>query len=152
MWGEHRDPGMSMLGVVPREERAAEGRRDGDVFEPPGEAGVVLQGLELRLGEGVVVADLGTAERAGHPEVGEQLRGAPAGHRRAAIRMQGEHLGFDALVEATFERSAERPTTGIATQSASSTSKVNSKSRIGDGCGLARRTTILSPGPDTIAD
>ena len=44
----------------------------------PGEAGVVLQGLELRLGEGVVVADLGAAERAGHPEVGEQLRGALA--------------------------------------------------------------------------
>ena len=100
MWGEHRNPGMSMLGVVPGEERAAEGRRDGDVVEPPGEAGVVLQGLELRLGEGVVVADLGAAERAGHPEVGEQLCGALAGHRRAAIRMQGEHLGFDALVEA----------------------------------------------------
>ena len=50
----------------------------------PGETGMVLQGLELRLGEGVVVADLGAAERAGHPEVGEQLRGALAGHRRAA--------------------------------------------------------------------
>ena len=42
---------------------------------------VVLQGLELRLGEGVVVTDLGTAERTGHPEVGQQLRGALAGHR-----------------------------------------------------------------------
>ena len=56
--GEHRDSGMSMLGVVPREEGAAETGRDGDIFEPPGEAGMVLQGLELCLGEGVVIADL----------------------------------------------------------------------------------------------
>ena len=100
MRGEHRDPGMSMLGVVPGEERTAEGGRGRDVVEPPGEAGVVLQGLELRLGEGVVVTDLGTAERAGHPEVGQQLRGALAGHRCPAIRMQRQRLGFDALLEA----------------------------------------------------
>ena len=59
MWGEHRDPAMSMLGVVPGEEGAAESGRDGGVFEAPGETGMVLQGFELRLGEGVVVADLG---------------------------------------------------------------------------------------------
>ena len=100
MRGEHRDPGMSMLGVVPGEERTAEGGCGRDVVEPPGEAGVVLQGLELRLGEGVVVTDLGTAERAGHPEVGQQLRGALAGHRCPAIRMQRQRLGFDALLEA----------------------------------------------------
>ena len=35
MWGEHRDPAMSMLGVVPREEGAAESGRDGGVFEAP---------------------------------------------------------------------------------------------------------------------
>ena len=82
--GEHRDPGMSMLGVVPREVGPAEAGRDGDIFEPPGEAGRVLQGLELCFGEGVVIADLGATERARHPEVGEQLCGALAGHRRAA--------------------------------------------------------------------
>ena len=60
---------------------------------------MILQGLELRLGEGVVVADLGAAQRAGDPEVGEELGGALAGHRRAAVRMQGEHLGLDALLE-----------------------------------------------------
>ena len=63
--GEHRDSGMSMLGVVPWEEGPAESGRDGDIFEPPGEAGMVLQGLELCLGEGVVIADLRAAERAG---------------------------------------------------------------------------------------
>ena len=53
--GEHRDPAMAMFGVVPREERSAEGDRGGDVVEAAREAGVVLQGLELGLGEGVVV-------------------------------------------------------------------------------------------------
>ena len=57
--GEHRDPGMAVLGVVPGEERPAEGDGSGDVFEAAGEAGVVFQGLELRFGEGVVVADPG---------------------------------------------------------------------------------------------
>ena len=61
--GEHRDPGMAVLGVVPGEERPAEGDGGGNVFEAPREAGVILQGLELRLGERVVIADLGAAQR-----------------------------------------------------------------------------------------
>ena len=56
---EHRDPAMAMLGVVPREERSAEGAGGGDVVEAPGEAGMVFQGLELRLGERVVVGHRG---------------------------------------------------------------------------------------------
>ena len=108
--GEHRDPGMAVLGVVPGEERPAEGDGGGNVFEAAREAGVILQGLELRLGERVVVADLGAAQRAGDPEVGEELGGALAGHRRAAVRMQGEHLGLDALLETGFldQRRGER--------------------------------------------
>ena len=82
--GEHRDPGMAVLGVVPGEERPAEGDGGGNVFEAPREAGVILQGLELRFGERVVIADLGAAQRAGDPEVGEELGGTLAGHRRAA--------------------------------------------------------------------
>ena len=54
IWGEHRDPGMAVLGVVPGEERPAEGDGGGDVFEAPREAGVILQGLELRFGAGIV--------------------------------------------------------------------------------------------------
>ena len=38
--GEHRDPGMAVLGVVPGEERPAEGDGGGNVFEAPREAGV----------------------------------------------------------------------------------------------------------------
>ena len=98
--GEHRDPAMTMLGVVPGKERPAERSRGGDVCEAAGEAGVVLQGLELCLGEGIVVADLGAAQRAGDAEIGEQLRGALAGHGCAAVRMQGEHPGLDVLLEA----------------------------------------------------
>ena len=60
--GEHRDPGMAVLGVVPGEERTAEGDGSGDIVEAAGEAGVVFQGLELRFGERVVIADLGAAE------------------------------------------------------------------------------------------
>ena len=60
--GEHRDPAMAMFGVVPREERSAEGDRGGDVVEAAREAGVVLQGLELGLGEGVVVGHLRAAQ------------------------------------------------------------------------------------------
>ena len=76
----------------------------------PGKPGVILQGLELRFGERVVIADLGAAQRAGDPEVGEELGGALAGHRRAAARMQGEHLGLDALLETGFldQRRGER--------------------------------------------
>ena len=51
--GEHRDAAMAMLGVVPREERSAEGDGGGDVVEAPREAGMVLQGLELRLRDGL---------------------------------------------------------------------------------------------------
>ena len=95
--GEHGNAAMSMLGVVPREERATEGDGGGDVVEPPGEAWVVLQGLELRLGERVVIRHLGAAQRARDPEVGEQLCGALARHRRPAVGVQGEDLGPDAL-------------------------------------------------------
>ena len=37
--GEHRDPAMAMFGVVPREERSAEGDRGGDVVEAAGKPG-----------------------------------------------------------------------------------------------------------------
>ena len=54
---------MAVLGVVPGEERPAEGDGGGNVFEAAREAGVILQGLELCFGERVVVADLRLRER-----------------------------------------------------------------------------------------
>ena len=56
--GEHGDPCVALLGVVPREERPAEGDGSGAVVEAPREAGMVLQG-ELRLGERVVIGQPG---------------------------------------------------------------------------------------------
>ena len=97
MRGVHRDPGMSMLGVVPREERTTEGGRSGEVIEPSGDAGVGLQGLELRPREGVVIADLGAAERTGHAEVGEELRGALGGHGCTAVGVQGQRVRFNGM-------------------------------------------------------
>ncbi len=100
--GEHGDAGMAMLAVVPREEGAAEGDGGVDILKARGEARMVFQGLELCLGEGVVVADPGAAERAGDAEVGEELRGALAGHGCATVGVQGKHFGLDALFEARF--------------------------------------------------
>ena len=71
--GEHRDAAVAMLVVVPREEGTVEVDRRADLGEAPGEVGVILDGLKVRLREGVVVTDPGSAERAGGPEVGEQL-------------------------------------------------------------------------------
>ena len=50
--------------------------------------------------EGVVVADAGPAERSGDAQFGEQLRGTLAGDGGAAVGVQREGIGFDALVEA----------------------------------------------------
>ncbi len=65
----HCDAVVTLFGVVPSEERpAADGRRV-LVGEAEGEAGVVLQGLELGFGVGVVVADPGPAQGSGHAKV-----------------------------------------------------------------------------------
>ncbi len=55
---QHRDAPMAVLGVVPREERSTVPRGVVDPGEAAREAGVVLQGLELRLRERIVVRDL----------------------------------------------------------------------------------------------
>ena len=57
------DPTVAVLGVVPREEGPAESLGGLLAGESGGEARVVLEGLELGLGKGVVVTDLGPAER-----------------------------------------------------------------------------------------
>ena len=65
---------MPVLQVVPREEPAAEVLRLLDAGEPAGEAGWVLDGLEVRLRVRVVVRDPGTAQRLRDAEVGQELR------------------------------------------------------------------------------
>ena len=63
--GKHSDAPVPVVVVVPREEGSAEADRLVDVREAAGEAGVVLDGLEVSLRKGVVVTDPGSAERAG---------------------------------------------------------------------------------------
>ncbi len=53
-WGHQADPGVAVGVVVVVEERAAERACSLDVLEALGELGPVLQGLEVRLGVGVV--------------------------------------------------------------------------------------------------
>ena len=83
---------MAVLGVVPREERPAKSGGLVDAGETTWEPWVVLQGLELRLGERIVVRDLGSTQRACDPEVGEELRGALARHRCPTVGVQGKRL------------------------------------------------------------
>ena len=56
--GHQGDPRVTVLGVVPGEERAAEGPGVLDGAEAVGKVGLVLEGLELGLGERVVVGDV----------------------------------------------------------------------------------------------
>ena len=70
---EHGDTRVPMVMVVPREEGPAVAGRGLSAREATGEAGVVLQGLELGLGERVVVRDAGSRERPSDAEIGEEL-------------------------------------------------------------------------------
>ena len=69
---EQSQPDVMMLGVVPGEEVAAEAAPVLDRAEPFRKVGPVLQGLELRLGERVVVRDMGARVRLGDAEIGKQ--------------------------------------------------------------------------------
>ena len=59
---------------------------------------MVLQGLELSLGERIVIRHLRPAQRAGHAEVSEKLSGALARHWSSPIRVQGQDPGLDSFV------------------------------------------------------
>ena len=91
-------PEMAVGVVVPVDERAAVSAGALDVVEAGGELGAVLQGLEVRLRVGVVAGGVRPRVRACDPEVGEQERDRLGALRRAAVGMQGEHLGCDLLL------------------------------------------------------
>ena len=71
--GVHPDPGMAMILVVPAVEPCAERAGVLEGAEPLGEVGPVLQGLELGLGERVVIARMRPGVRLGDAEIGEQV-------------------------------------------------------------------------------
>jgi hypothetical protein len=82
--------GMAMIMVVPAEEPVAEHPRVLDAAEAVGEVRPVLQGLELRLGVGVVVRAVRPGVALGHAQVGEQERHRLGGHRAAAVGVDGQ--------------------------------------------------------------
>jgi hypothetical protein len=72
---EQREAAVPMLAVVPREEPAAERVSRGIGSEARRKIAVVLEGLEVGLGERIVVGDVRTTQRADDAEIGEQLGG-----------------------------------------------------------------------------
>ena len=99
-----------MFVVVPMEEGSAVSTGVLDGAEPVGEVRSVFQGLELGLREGVVVGDVGARVGLGDPEIGEQQRDRLGLHRGAAVGVQGQLSGADAVAFAGVldERSANR--------------------------------------------
>ena len=91
-----------MLGVVPGEENVTEAARVLDRSEAVGKVGAVLHRLELRLGEGIVVRDVGPRVGLGDPEIREQKRHGLRFHRGPAIGMQRELAPQDSLTGAAL--------------------------------------------------
>ncbi len=96
--GHEADAGVAVLVVVPGEELAAERSGVLDRVEAGGEAGPVLQRLELRLGVGVVGRGVRAVVGLEHAEVGEQERDGLAGHRAAAVGVHRQLIGRDVLL------------------------------------------------------
>ncbi len=95
---------MSVDVVVVLEELDAERPCVLDGTEPVGERRAVLQGLEGRFRERIVVTDVGTAVAAGHPEVDHQLGHRLGAHGRPPVGVDGElvpvhPLGEDGIVD-----------------------------------------------------
>lgn len=93
---------VMVLVVIPLEEGTVV--RDGraDVVETAREVGTVLERLELRLGERVVVGDVRPRVALRHAQVGEELRERLGAHRCTAILVQRERTGLDAVLRAGF--------------------------------------------------
>ena len=115
VWGHVGDAGMAMDGVVPSEECSAVGACVVEAAEAGGKVGAVFQGLELSLGEGVVVGDVRPAVALDDIEVDEQGGDRLGAHAGAAIGVQGQGSGYDVVAGDGFgdellgEFRAERP-------------------------------------------
>src|SRR6188472_3712677 len=91
-------PSMAMFVVVPAEEGLAVPTGGLDRVEPVGEIGPILQCLELRLAERVVVGHVRARVRLGDAEVGEQERHRLGGHRGAAVGVDGQLVAADTVL------------------------------------------------------
>src|ERR1035437_7253842 len=109
--GHKAEARVAVLGVVVREEDAAETSRVLDGPEAVRKLRAVLERLEVRFGERVVVRDVGARVRFGDAEVGEEKRHRLADHRGAAIGVNDELPGSDLLLTAALfdQPMGERP-------------------------------------------
>src|SRR5450432_3235487 len=77
-----------------------------DGAESVGKVGPVLQRLEMRFREGIVVRRLRSRMCFGDAQVGEQQGYRLRHHRRAAIGVDGELVGFDAFTTVAVAQEA----------------------------------------------
>ena len=96
--GHHPDAGMAMLLVVPGEEGSAVGACVSERAKARREAGLVLQGLELRLGIRVVIRNVRAAVRFGDAQIAQQRSHRLGAHAAAAVGMQGQCAGRDGFL------------------------------------------------------
>ena len=97
--GQQSNSPMAVLFVVPVKEAAAEVEAVVIADESVWEVGPVLEGLELAFGEGVVVADVGSAVRLGDAEGGQELGDGVGSHGRATVAVDRELLTLDAFLD-----------------------------------------------------
>ena len=100
--GEQPDPRMPMFCVIPGKEVLAEAPAVLNAAKTTREIRTVLEGLELRLGEQVVIARIRPAVGLGDSQVRQEQCHRFGSHRRAPVSMNGELTSFDILFCAGF--------------------------------------------------
>ena len=97
--GEQGDAGVAVVVVVPSEKILAKGSGVLKRAEALGELRGVFQGLEVRLGVGIVGAGVRSGMGFGDSQVGQEKGHGFGAHRGAAIGMDGELSGSNVLFE-----------------------------------------------------
>ena len=112
------DAGVVMPVVVPDEEATQVSTRVLYAVEARGEVRPVLERLELRLRERIIVGNPRPRERRRHPEIDERFRGGLGAHWAAAIRIQRKGVARDAVFLAGLldERAGEPRVLGASHQ------------------------------------
>src|ERR1043166_7071461 len=82
---EQRQPRVLVMMVVPVEELGTPSAGMLYVTEAPGEIGLVLERLELRLGKRVVVGNARSTMTGIDPQLAQQIEKAVCSHRGAAV-------------------------------------------------------------------
>ena len=103
------ETGVVMVLIVPGEEAAAELFGVLDAAEAAGEFRLVFQGLEVGLGERIVIGGVRPAVRPGDAEVGQHQGGGLGLHRPAAVGVEGQLAGrHGVLGEGVMEQRLEQ--------------------------------------------